>query len=74
MALSFETDIKPLFSEDDVMCMSSFGFDLASYEDVRDQADVIFERVEDKSMPPGDPWPDERIALFKQWMDEGMPA
>lgn len=74
MALSFANDIRPLFTEDDVMCMSSFGFDLSSYEDVKDNADVIYERVEDKTMPPGEPWSDEQIAMFKQWMDDGMPA
>jgi len=74
MALSFESDIRPLFTEDDVMCMSSFGFDMSSYEDVRENADVIFERLEDKSMPPGEPWSDDNIALFRDWMEEGMPA
>lgn len=74
MALSFENDIKPLFTEDDLMCMSSFGFDLSDYDDVVEVAEMIYERVEDRSMPPDEPWPDDRIALFRQWIDEGMPA
>lgn len=73
MATSYERDIKPLFTEDDAMCMSSFGFDLGTYEDVKEYAESIYERLEDRSMPPDEPWPDDRIALFKQWMDEGMP-
>lgn len=73
MALSFQKDIRPLFTEEDILCMSSFGFDLGSARDVRDQIDVIFERIEDRTMPPGNPWPDEHIARFRQWMDEGMP-
>jgi len=23
-------------------------------------------------MPPDEPWPDDRIAKFKQWIDGGM--
>jgi hypothetical protein len=29
--------------------------------------------VADGSMPPDEPWPVERVALFKQWMDAGCP-
>ena len=28
-------------------------------------------RIEDGSMPCDEPWPEERLALFKRWMDEG---
>ena len=35
MALSFATDIRPLFRDDpDVETMKAFGMDLSSYEDV----------------------------------------
>ena len=74
MALSFEKDIRPLFTEEDLMCMSSFGIDLGSATDLADQVDVILERIEDRTMPPDRPWSDERIALFRRWVDEGMPA
>ena len=47
-------------------------FDLSKYEDVRAHATDIYKRVADGSMPPGEPWSDEQIARFKQWMDEGM--
>lgn len=73
MAVSFAADIRPLFRDSpDIDSMKDYGLDLSSYEDVRAQAGAILERLEDGSMPCDDPWPKEQIALFKQWMDEGM--
>ena len=73
MALSFATDIRPLFRDSpDVDAMKSFGLDLSSYEDVKTQAEAIYARLEDGTMPCDDPWPKEQIAKFKRWMDEGM--
>ena len=68
----FERDIRPLFRPDDVGAMS-FAFDLASYEDVRTNAEVIYERVADGSMPCDSRWPTERIELFRAWIDAGSP-
>jgi hypothetical protein len=73
MAMSFATDIRPLFRETpDIDAMKNFGLDLSSYESVKAQAEVIYSRLDDGSMPCDDPWPKEQIARFKQWMDEGM--
>ena len=73
MALSFAADIRPLFRDSpDVDAMKSFGLDLSSYSDVKGQAEAIYSRLEDGSMPCDEPWPKEQIAKFKQWMDEGM--
>lgn len=75
MALSFATDIRPLFrDEPDVEAMKSFGLDLSSYADVKANAEAIYSRLEDGSMPCDDPWPKEQVARFKQWMDDGMAA
>ena len=52
--------------------MKEYGLDLSSYDDVRAQADAIYARLEDGSMPCDGPWPEEQMALFKQWMEEGM--
>ena len=68
---SFEQDIKPLFREYDRDNMT-YSFDLWSYDDVRDHADDILDRLEEGDMPPDRPWPDEHIALFRSWMDDGM--
>jgi hypothetical protein len=52
--------------------MKDFGLDLSSYDDVRAKAGAILARLEDGSMPCDGPWPKEQLALFQQWMEEGM--
>jgi len=39
---------------------------------VKAQAEEIYTRVLDGSMPCDKPWPKDRIAMFKRWMEEGM--
>jgi hypothetical protein len=73
MAVSFASDVRPLFRDSpDVDSMKDFGLDLSSYKDVKAQAGAIYARLEDGSMPCDGPWPKEQIELFKQWMEEGM--
>jgi hypothetical protein len=73
MAVGFANDIRPLFRDSpDVDSMKDYGLDLSSYEEVKAQADAIYARLEDGSMPCDGPWPAEHIALFKQWMEQGM--
>jgi hypothetical protein len=67
---SFEIDIKPLFREHDREEME-FAFDLWSYDDVKAEAESIYERISDGSMPCDMDWPDEDLALFRVWIDEG---
>ena len=68
--LSFERDIRPLFRSDDVEAMS-FAFDLSSYEDVRDNAELALERLADGSMPCDGGWPAQDVERFRRWIDEG---
>jgi len=68
--LSFARDIRPLFRDDDVKEME-FAFDLSRHEDVRANAEAIYERVADGSMPCDGAWPADRVALFRRWVDEG---
>lgn len=70
---SFAADIRPLFRDSDVAAMK-FRLDLSSYEDVRDNADEIYERLEDGSMPCDGGWPADQVARFKAWIDAGTPA
>lgn len=70
--LSFERDIKPLFSERDRAEME-WAFDLWSYEEVVVNAEQIHERLADGSMPCFGSWDDSRIRLFHQWMTLGFP-
>jgi hypothetical protein len=73
MAVSFTTEIRPLFRDSpDIDTMQGFGLDLSSYDDVKAQASEIYARLQDGSMPCDDAWPAERLALFRRWMDEGM--
>lgn len=70
--IGFESDIKPLFREDDRNAMT-WAFDLWSYEDVKQNAGEIADRLNDGSMPCDGAWPDEQIALFESWVKSGAP-
>ena len=65
-------EIRSLFRPMDVESMEPF-FDLSSYEDVRAHAEEIVSRLDEATMPCDEPWPEERIQLFSDWMDAGMP-
>jgi hypothetical protein len=69
-APSFERDIRPLFREEDREAME-FVFDLHRYDDVRDNAALILERIEDGSMPCDAEWPPEQIERFRAWIEAG---
>ena len=45
-----------------------------SLDDVATHADAILERLEAGTMPCDGPWPAERVAVFRQWIDGGKPA
>jgi len=73
VALSFATDIRPLFrDEPDIEAMKRMGLDLSDYEEVKAKAADIYSTLEDGSMPCDGPWPKDQVALFKRWMDDGM--
>jgi hypothetical protein len=75
---SFETDIRPLFTERDIRAMSK-AFNLGNYEDVKAHAAVIHDRIRGVGgavMPPPPPrgegpWPESRIELFTRWIADG---
>jgi hypothetical protein len=67
--VSFTRDIRPLFNDRDVGSMSSH-FDLSSYDDVRANAEGIYDRLADGSMPCYGAWSAEH--LFRTWMDSGL--
>jgi hypothetical protein len=72
-SVSFATDIKPLFRESDREAMD-FVFDLWSYDDVKNNAELILKRIEDGSMPCDQEWSADQIARFRTWIAEGCPA
>ena len=67
---SFERDIAPLFRPEDVDAML-FAFDLRAYDDVRENADEILERLEDGSMPCDETWPQAQVERFRAWVAGG---
>jgi hypothetical protein len=78
IVISFQTHIRPLFTDRDIQAMSK-AFNLASYDNVRAHAAVIYDRIRGKGgavMPPPPPrgegpWPQAQIQLFAQWMADG---
>ena len=76
---SFQTDIRPLFTDRDIQGMSK-AFNLASYDDVKKNATAIYDRIRaigGSVMPPPPPrgegpWPQSRIELFAKWMADGF--
>ncbi len=49
-----------------------WAFDLWSFEDVRDNAEMILERLESGTMPCDGPWSEGQIDRFRQWVRDGM--
>jgi hypothetical protein len=76
--ISFQEDIRPFFTERDIQAMSK-AFNLASYDDVKANAAIIYDRIRGIGgavMPPPPPrgegpWPQARIERFAQWMADG---
>jgi hypothetical protein len=75
---SFASDIRPLFTVRDIHAMSK-AFNLASYDDVKTHAAVIYDRIRGIGgavMPPPPPrgegpWEQSRIDLFAKWIADG---
>jgi hypothetical protein len=76
MALSFATDIRPMFRDGDVACMKHAGIALddAAWMCVPANAQLVYGAVAAGKMPPDAPWAAERVSVFKAWMDAGYPA
>jgi hypothetical protein len=69
-ALSFETDIKPLFREHDRQSMQR-AFDLWSHDDVSQHADAILARLQAGTMPCDGAWAGAQVDLFRRWAESG---
>jgi hypothetical protein len=75
MALSFATDIRPLFRDEDIECMKPSGIDLddPAWMCVPANAQSVYREVSGGTMPPDEAWSADRVSLFKRWMDAGFP-
>jgi hypothetical protein len=70
--MSFAADVRPLFREEDRASMD-FAFDLWSYDDVKANATLILERVEDGTMPCDKTWSDDKVQVLRSWIAENCP-
>jgi hypothetical protein len=76
MAISFKTDIVSLFTSVDIEHMSRLEVPLDDYAYMSqpDNAAGVYRQVSNGTMPPsasGGPWSEDKVQLFKQWMDGG---
>ena len=71
--MGFAADVRPLFRESDREAMD-FAFDLWDYDDVKTNAALILERIEDGTMPCDEIWDEARIQTLRDWIAAGSPA
>jgi hypothetical protein len=50
-----------------------WAFDLWDYDDVKENASAILERLEAGDMPCDGEWSEEQIERFRAWVREGTP-
>jgi hypothetical protein len=50
----------------------TFAFDLWSYDDVKQNAHAILERVQNGSMPCDGAWHQDKVDAFERWVTTGM--
>lgn len=77
MAISFKTEIVPLFTSVDIEHMSRLEVPLDDYAYMSqpDNAAGVYDQVSNGTMPPSgsgeQPWSEDKVQLFKEWMDGG---
>jgi hypothetical protein len=49
-----------------------WAFDLWSYQDVKNHAAGILQRLQNGSMPYDGAWSHEKVKVFQRWIDSGM--
>lgn len=76
---AYESDIRPLFRPKDQLAML-FMFDLYRYEDVKENFEEIYQRIEAKTvyglatgMPVDVTWPRSQLQVLKDWQLAGFP-
>jgi hypothetical protein len=72
-AVSYATDLKPLFREKDRTSMLRH-FDLWSHDDVSEHAPAILARLEAGKMPCDGAWPADRVDVFRRRLAQGTPG
>jgi twitching motility protein PilT len=71
--LSFERDIKPLFGETERAALA-WQFDVWDYDTFRANAWDVITKIERREVPFENGWPEERVAMLRSWLREGLMA
>jgi hypothetical protein len=75
--VSWNNDIKKLFTATDIAHMKTKGIDLGNYDSVKINAVPIYNQVSSGSMPPPgsgeQPWPPAWVNTFGCWIQQGCP-
>lgn len=71
MSTSFDKTIAPLFRDMDIACMGARGLDLSDWWQNREHAETIYSSVATGRMPIDDPWPEDRVNIYRNWVDSG---
>jgi CDGSH-type Zn-finger protein/truncated hemoglobin YjbI len=67
----FEKHVRPLFRQRDRQSMK-FAFDLWAFDDVKENAHAILERLKNGSMPRDGAWAPGKVDAFERWVITGM--
>ncbi len=51
-----------------------WAFDLSSSDDVKENAEDIYDRLANGTMPCDRAWAAEQVQLFRAWIDAGAPS
>lgn len=71
--LTYSVDIKLLFRAGDIACMDPRGVELdnSAWMCTPTNAQKVYHALYAGFMPPDGAWSPDKVALFKQWMDQG---
>ncbi|MEA2139686.1 MAG: tyrosinase [Solirubrobacteraceae bacterium] len=71
---TYMADIRNFFTPDDVNHMAPKGYDLATYDGVKDNASDIYGQTQAGNMPPppAEPWSADKVQTFLNWMTNGF--
>jgi hypothetical protein len=72
--LTYAHDIRPLFRDRDIACMTPRRIKLGdpTWMCVAANAQRVFDVLQAGVMPPDGKWPDDKLTIFKNWMDTGL--
>jgi tyrosinase len=65
--------IRDFFTATDIDHMGAKGIDLGTYNGVVDNAVSIYSQTQAGSMPPGNPWSQNRAQTFLNWITDNYP-